>query len=1208
MGLMKKLTSAVVASSLVLGLVGTAFAAPSAEQNQKAFDVLSKYNIVQGVKLPDGTVDPALGDTLTRAQLVTIIVRAFGQDDTAKLLAGAASFSDVNINEWYSGYAALAKNIAAQKGISIGYEDGSFKPSQNVTMIEALAFVMKFLGVAPGTGANWVADTVAAAKEAGIITAADAEAYLAEPNAPATRGNAFGLAYSIFSTYQVTPGETVLTSYVDTTGPVLTLNKPAEPTTTGATLTVTGKASDFVTLYNGTEQITANADGSFTAEVKLEVGPNTIAISAVDLAGNTTTESFSITRNVGAAAAIKAELSSTTVGAGGEVSLTLAVVDANGAAVEANADDITITPSGSVASVDKVTGKVVAGTTAGAGTITVSYGDLAPVTLNVTVSAGELSKVVADATAVAPGTSVKLVAQDAYGNAIEGATFSEESSDAFIEGTNFVATKSGQYTVTASKDGKSATGTIGVFGSVAKTAIETPSVMVANDKTQYTLTVKVVDSEGNLVSSADKNIRLDTPAGFTAINHGGTKAAKNGVATFVYTIDPGLADADLTLTSWYDSDGDGFEATDKKGTLVVTPAPQVATKISVEAGDEYLATDDVDNMNTITVKVLDQADKQLTSGTWEMDVAVTGPAVLENGGKTDSIPLGNGSTFNILPDDAGAAGNITVTVSFAGLTTGTTTVKAAMPGVATALKLTESEDAVKADAVGTAADNGNAVTYTLVAVDRNGVPTTTDAPTAVTVTLDSDLNAVHAFYAEGVAALAPIGGVGGEGVTHTFNLATGPKTFKVAASKVGTYDVAATATNYSKVSDSFTVNATSPKVVALTQSVVDLLRASESSAVATAQLYDKFGNPVTNSGVSVKFQADSYTGVKLDGKGEAVKALTDEKGQAKVTVALRSDVGAANITLDDGDTEDLYNLVNVAGASDWLEAIDEPSDTLAINVVNEIADSITGSIIAEGDATKVLRTITADGYDDDTNPATEAVWVQLSFTVKSNFGDPVTGLAADAAAQARNFKLSTSVTGLDLSGVTITETATAGTYETSPIVWHKAGTVDLNVEVISVAKELKLSRSFTVVPGAVSNVALAEGTDGVYGDATSTQKLSVEKNKVTKLTVQVTDAYGNPVSATNNRETVRVYFDKTGFPAEKYISFRNGDGAEISYAEIKAGRNSATFYVVTDGVGTDETFDLEAYTKGGTEWNGPATPGAGDSADTLIGTLTATIK
>lgn len=67
------------------------FAAPTADQQQAGYARMSELTLVTGDVVPDGSASPDLGGTLTRAQLVTIIVRAFGQETNVKVLSGSAA-------------------------------------------------------------------------------------------------------------------------------------------------------------------------------------------------------------------------------------------------------------------------------------------------------------------------------------------------------------------------------------------------------------------------------------------------------------------------------------------------------------------------------------------------------------------------------------------------------------------------------------------------------------------------------------------------------------------------------------------------------------------------------------------------------------------------------------------------------------------------------------------------------------------------------------------------------------------------------------------------------------------------------------------------------------------------------------------------------------------------------------------------------------
>lgn len=120
---------------------------------------------------------------ITRAQFATLLVRALGLRQEP---AGAAGFSDVRPGDWYAG----AVGAAVQAGLIKGYEDGSFRPDNNVTREEAAAMAVRALSlagksIAPGSEANktyltgyrdnnrvssWAHSVMAAAVKNGIIS------------------------------------------------------------------------------------------------------------------------------------------------------------------------------------------------------------------------------------------------------------------------------------------------------------------------------------------------------------------------------------------------------------------------------------------------------------------------------------------------------------------------------------------------------------------------------------------------------------------------------------------------------------------------------------------------------------------------------------------------------------------------------------------------------------------------------------------------------------------------------------------------------------------------------------------------------------------------------------------------------------------------------------------------------------------------------
>jgi len=98
-----------------------------------AIKKLVEYGIIAGY--PDGTFKPE--GEVTRAEMCKMINLALGYTD----IEGAAGFPDVSYSRWYYTYA-----LAAQKqGYVEGYEDGTFRGSNNITRQEVCAILNRLL-------------------------------------------------------------------------------------------------------------------------------------------------------------------------------------------------------------------------------------------------------------------------------------------------------------------------------------------------------------------------------------------------------------------------------------------------------------------------------------------------------------------------------------------------------------------------------------------------------------------------------------------------------------------------------------------------------------------------------------------------------------------------------------------------------------------------------------------------------------------------------------------------------------------------------------------------------------------------------------------------------------------------------------------------------------------------------------------------------
>lgn len=115
------------------------FADTANHWGKAVIDEMASRLVVEGVT--ELTFEP--NRAITRAEFAAIAVRAFGlQDETAN----GQAFNDVAPDAWYTDYVSTA----SEYGLLKGYNDGSFKPSQQISRQEAtaiLARAMKLAGI-----------------------------------------------------------------------------------------------------------------------------------------------------------------------------------------------------------------------------------------------------------------------------------------------------------------------------------------------------------------------------------------------------------------------------------------------------------------------------------------------------------------------------------------------------------------------------------------------------------------------------------------------------------------------------------------------------------------------------------------------------------------------------------------------------------------------------------------------------------------------------------------------------------------------------------------------------------------------------------------------------------------------------------------------------------------------------------------------------
>lgn len=201
------LLALLLAVGLLFAAVGPAVAAADDEfgADPEAVQRLVEVGLVKGRATGDGEVDFALEATITRAELVTVLVRAFGGEPDAEAYDGEAPFPDVTADHWAYGFIAVAAGLSHQP---LGYPDGTFGPDREVTAAEVVAFTMKFLGIDEAEG-EWPDNYVDGLAAAGIVDEASVAGLKFIANAAAPRGVVFTLLDMAFATYEVEEGKTI---------------------------------------------------------------------------------------------------------------------------------------------------------------------------------------------------------------------------------------------------------------------------------------------------------------------------------------------------------------------------------------------------------------------------------------------------------------------------------------------------------------------------------------------------------------------------------------------------------------------------------------------------------------------------------------------------------------------------------------------------------------------------------------------------------------------------------------------------------------------------------------------------------------------------------------------------------------------------------------------------------------------------------------
>ncbi|MGB8453782.1 MAG: S-layer homology domain-containing protein [Anaerocolumna sp.] len=165
--------------------VKTAGAAVSTNNAEKVIEAL-------GIMETDKGNSNVPTSEVTRAQFTQMLVNASAYKDKVSAKSNVSLFSDVSKSYWASGYIQTAIN----EGWMSGYLNGSFKPSQNITLIEAVNGVLKLLGY---TNSDFIGNISAA--EMALYDSKDLDKNISKTkNQVLTRNDCMNLFYNTLKT------------------------------------------------------------------------------------------------------------------------------------------------------------------------------------------------------------------------------------------------------------------------------------------------------------------------------------------------------------------------------------------------------------------------------------------------------------------------------------------------------------------------------------------------------------------------------------------------------------------------------------------------------------------------------------------------------------------------------------------------------------------------------------------------------------------------------------------------------------------------------------------------------------------------------------------------------------------------------------------------------------------------------------------------
>ncbi|WP_179123034.1 S-layer homology domain-containing protein [Ferroacidibacillus organovorans] len=694
--------------------------------------------------------------------------------------------------------------------------------------------------------------------------------------------------------------------------------------------------------------------------------------------------------------------------------------------------------------------------------------------------------------------------------------------------TNFIPTAPGTYTIVATVDGvQSAPFTVNVFGAPAGVTLNAANTSVpANGQSQDAITAKVVDANGNVVTSFNGTATITDSLGRLLANSASTPTAtltgvqfQSGVAT-INLVAPATLGSD-TITVSNVTTGTTFvnNANNQpvSAQLTVSIVPQTATSIKVFASSSTLSNNAV-TADQVSAQVLDQAGFPMLYNNYPVTFSVSGPGTL---GYNVAEYVGNGTTGSVastqVSSEQGQGGTIVVTASAPGLTAGSADIKSVTVGAPVALQLVP---AVSGGTTFTASSGSTQLDVNVI--DSNGNPTALPAGDAISATITQS-----GVAATGLTVSSDVNGV-----------------LTLSGTSVGTYVVTVSdSLGYLKsaTADVTITNGTVANASFVTGNVY--LPYGNSGVTLSAQVTDSAGNPVTQANVPVEFTVTGTvtSGVTLNNQAGIVTAYTNNQGIASVHF------DAPSVAFNSATTAYTVDIVNVGGTALSMPVTD---------TVYETFDSV-----AQLNAT--LQDVMPGSQDlGQTAYAVAGDHVNLTVTGISQFGTPVSGGSVTITLPAGFTTQTTSGPGYSVSGSTVTATLSASGSVVVPLIAETQGYATVTAVDSQLATPITATAAMSIAQGTEAGAAVFMNGSAV------TSGVVVSANTPIAFTVQAVDAGGNPVNAAVNT-TVQLS-DMLGTVAGNG-QFRlavNGANLAGNQVEIPQGQSSVTVYYVNSTAGT----------------------------------------